>query len=403
MQRPVVVMKGDFTGISGYARCTRTYAESLFKYGINLFCQDHRKDGTGLRTPFWEKMLKERSVDFTFQRDITIWHETPQFWGPDNKTCINIGYTTFETTGICNRDILGNPQSNWVAQCNKMDLILVPCNFNKKSFQDSGVTTQIEVVPHIVHPPNPSATPFYEEKPDHMRLLSVFQWNPRKDPVTLLLGFWRANIKNTRLIMKTYGLEFDESNLIIIDKLQKMKKTFYEQPLSTINPVLNKLSDDEMDMLFKSADVYITTSKGEGFALPAIESAMAGVPLIAPTGTAFADYMSDEIGYPLEWEWEPVHGMDHLPYGIWYSPSTDWMKVKANSVTTAIKQAWTDMTTPCLDRGENTTVLKCKGRKAKEAAEKLSSEKIVTELYARLLNEIFNRKANNNEHRRING
>lgn len=390
-----VIIKGDFTGVSGYARCARRYVEALYMNGIDVFVESHPKESSPKPpSPFWSSFLSDRSVPKGTPCDIFIHHETPQFWHPRDNA-INLGYTTFETTGIPNKDLQGNPLNNWVAQCNRMDAILVPSYFNKRKFAESGVTTRIEVIPHIVDIPQEAVEPYDPAitKENKTKFLSVFQWNPRKDPVTLITSFLRANEKHSTLIMKTYGISFDKRNLAIIDKIRAIKSSFYDEPTCTISPIISRLSDKEILGLYPMADVYVTSTRGEGFGLPIAEAMANSLPVICPRGTAMENLVDDEVGYPVKFDWEPVSGMERLPYGQVYSPSTNWMKVNPWSLIKQIKQAHIDRTTTCKDvDGNETTVLKRKGKAAQDRVRDLFSEEVVVTKYRDVLRSLFSSK-----------
>ena len=281
-------MRGDFTGISGYARCTREYAQALIESGIDLRIENNKKEATTPNiSPFWSEELPKRIVQEDAPCKIKIWHETPQFWKP-RENVFNIGYTTFECFSIPDVPIKGMLSYNWVAQCNRMDLIMVPSKFNKRTFIESGVTTPIEVIPHIIpEAPLPRPEPYFPADPKATRYLSIFQWNPRKDPMSLLIAFWLASVKNSRLLLKTYDAGFNEKNAGLVTHIRAIKDSFHINVSGVVNPILNKLSSEEIDKLIATADVYVTSTRGEGFGLPPVESMMAGIPVIGPYGTAF--------------------------------------------------------------------------------------------------------------------
>ena len=104
----------------------------------------------------------------------------------------NIGYTTFESDRI---------PAAWVGQCNQMDAIWVQAEWVRDVFAASGVVVPISVVgvDAIQRPAHPPADgPF--------RLLSVFQWSARKNPVNLIRAYCAAfdGNKDTVLTLKTH-------------------------------------------------------------------------------------------------------------------------------------------------------------------------------------------------------
>jgi hypothetical protein len=91
----------------------------------------------------------------------------------------NIGCTMFETDRL---------PVGWVEQCNAMDAIWVPADWVRTVFLDSGVRVPVSVVGvDAVEAPwvaPPDEGPF--------RLLSVFEWSERKNPLGLLRAWCAA-------------------------------------------------------------------------------------------------------------------------------------------------------------------------------------------------------------------
>jgi len=50
-------------------------------------------------------------------------------------------------------------------------------------------------------------------------------------------------------------------------------------------------------MLYRAADCYVTATRGEGLALPIIESLACGIPVIATNWSAYTDFINDSNGW----------------------------------------------------------------------------------------------------------
>lgn len=59
------------------------------------------------------------------------------------------------------------------------------------------------------------------------------------------------------------------------------------------NPELRPYSDDMMRMLYNIFDVFVTTTRGESFGLPVLESIACGTPVIAPNHTALPELIGE--------------------------------------------------------------------------------------------------------------
>ena len=76
--------------------------------------------------------------------DLSFQIQLPSEWDP-NLAKFNIGVTAGVETDKCS--------ASWVDAVNAMDLVIVPSNHTKKTFENSGeVKTKIEVVPEYIQP-----------------------------------------------------------------------------------------------------------------------------------------------------------------------------------------------------------------------------------------------------------
>jgi glycosyltransferase involved in cell wall biosynthesis len=141
------------------------------------------------------------------------------------------------------------------------------------------------------------------------------------------------------LILKTYTGEAGDLRQVRaqIENIKRGAKLPHDPPRIFLVPGL--LSDLEMADLVRAADVTVLTTKGEGFCLPAAESLACGTPCIVPRGSAFTDYVSEDVGYFVDVHPEPVYGMPHIP---WYYGTQTWHKVDVASLKERMREAFTD-------------------------------------------------------------
>ena len=363
-----IVHRGHFTGISGYSRATRSQARALIEAGVDISLENNKKDHIvcGL-DDFWKKELPARLVPDHKGADVIIWQETPEFYEPvPGKR--NIACLCWETSKIPSVALHNNPKMNWVKQLNLMTEAWVPCTHNKRVFEASGVSIPIRVVPYPMKMSDydPNIKPLYDRDPAfEVHAVSVFQWQPRKDPIGLLLGTYLAKTP-TRLLLKTYLSDPQHGASDLIKKMRAIKGAFHSPPRNVAVPVLEQLTDEQMPGLYASADVYLTTSRGEGWCLPAVEAMAMGKPLIAPFGTAFEDFLKPGINGMSLLSYEmPVIGMEWIP---WYSPDQNWLQVDPAAVVAALA---------ALPNMKKSGELQAMGDRARQyVAESYSSERI---------------------------
>jgi glycosyltransferase involved in cell wall biosynthesis len=115
-------------------------------------------------------------------------------------------------------------------------------------------------------------------------ILYVSRFEPRKNHITLAQAFvnlrlWEQNIKLLFVGAKTIPVEdFD---------------TFYNsQPIEIQQQILHipQVTFDELLLIYKGASLFVYPSIAEGFGIPLIEAAAAGIPCICSNNTAMNDF-----------------------------------------------------------------------------------------------------------------
>ena len=345
-----VIYRGDMDSPSGYSRAAREHCRALIESGVDVIIDNHKHDTTTVKLDeYWSRELPNRS--HAGYAPIKIWHETPEFYQP-NPGQINIAMVAWETSHIPNWDIGGSSRNNWVKQINRMNECWTFCEFAKKAMLSSGVHVPVKVMPHPLD--HGTFNPAVEKdrgnlfdsarRPLHdgwFKFVSVFQWTPRKDPFNLILAYLTefTGDEEVALILKTYLAQAGELSQVRtqIANIKSGAKLPHRAPRIFLVPGL--LSDEEMADLVRAADVTVLTTKGEGFCLPAAESLACGTPVIVPNGSAFTDYVSEDVGYLVNTHPEPVYGMPNIP---WYYSTQFWHKIDLMDLRKRMREAFTD-------------------------------------------------------------
>src|SRR5262249_11530433 len=131
----------------------------------------------------------------------------------------------------------------------------------------------------------------------------------RKGPFEAYRAFEQAfpTEKDVRLIMKSQHLHFGLGAAIpyVSDKR-----------VSFVNDTWSRA---QLVKFLHNADVFIWPSRGEGFALPPLQAALTGLPVIMTTHTGMAEYYDPRYFYKIE-----DAGMSEAPlYGRWIDPDID--------------------------------------------------------------------------------
>lgn len=244
----------------------------------------------------------------------------------------HVGRTTFETDGL---------PSEWVARCNAMDEIWVPCAFNRETFAKAGVTKPILVVPEGVDTSKfrPGLAPLDLPGPRKaVTYLAVFEWTHRKAP-DLLIQAWATaftSADDVRLVLRTYPPNQIEGDPIawvesrIDEELARVGKR--RADCAPISAIARQVPDADMPGLYAAADVYLAPSRGEGWGRPHMEAMSCGLPVVATRWSGNLDFQTDDNSWLIEIDGlEEIDAREEFPFyrgQKWAKPSlADFVRI----------------------------------------------------------------------------
>lgn len=264
--------------------------------------------------------------------DVTIQCQLPNEWDPSLGR-YNIGITAGVEADRAN--------PNWtMIHVNKMDKVIVPSEFSKKAFMKIGKpNTQIEVVPES----------YYEE-------LNLDKTIDVTKDVTTSFNFLTVGVltgkspetdrKNLFYLLKWFVEEFKgnkDVGLIVktnmgrdttIDRvktkrlLAQVLRELGVQGAPKVYLLHGEMSREEMNSLYKSEKVraYITATRGEGFGLPILEAAVAGLPVVGTNWSAHTEFMNKGRWLDVKYDLVDVHA-DRVDGEIFVKDSR-WAQVR---------------------------------------------------------------------------
>lgn len=311
---------------SGYAKAARGYILALYKQGVPItlapisFEEAHPNLGDN-------QALFNSLINKDIQYDTVIIHTTPEFWSKYREEGkINIGYTVWETDAL---------HYTWPDYINKnVDKVLVPCEWNKDVFVNSGVTVPVEVIPHVVDDFDLTKAKGYEfllSVPDKDTFLfyNINQWTERKNPLATIKAYWTAfqNDENVGLVLKTYGSNYSDSEREAIKStIKRLKQMIVLPKYPPIYLILDMLSEDEIIALHKRCHCYIALDRAEGWGMSTSTAGAAGNPVISTGYGGVLQYLNKENSYLVDYVLTPVSGM---PFSPWYLGSMNWAEASA--------------------------------------------------------------------------
>lgn len=228
-----------------------------------------------------------------------------------------VGFTMLEVDGF---------PKEWVRQANEMDEVWVPTDFNRRGFLESGLRRPISVIPlgvdvNYFHPeirghPNPLG---------EFVFLSNFEWGERKEPWMLLKVFNEtfSSRESVRLLCKIINRD---PSVHVVDEIRKLA---LKESGGKISFLFNReFPYYQLGSFYKSADVYVSAGRGEGWDMPLMEAMACGLPSIATDWGAHKDFVHEGNSYPLQIR-RTVPAVAKCPYyeGFsWADPDPDHLR-----------------------------------------------------------------------------
>lgn len=162
------------------------------------------------------------------------------------------------------------------------------------------------------------------------KFLHISSAFPRKGVDVLLRGYFEAFTVNDDvcLILKT----FPNPHNTVGEQLEQLRKEFANPP--EVEWINYDLTDQELNSLYKAADCYVQTARGEGFGLPVAEAMLAKLPVIVCPNTGMADFSKPETAVLVKYEQAPAvtHVTTHgNKISMWYEPDKDDLIEKLKS------------------------------------------------------------------------
>jgi len=275
--------------------------------------------------------ILDNSVPFTDSGfDLSFQLILPNEWDA-NLSRFNVGLTAGIETDKCN--------PTWTQACNKMNAIIVPSEHAKQSLNPKQVTCPMFVVPEsypVEMLKDASSLPSIGEFSTRFNFLVFGQvtgtnaFNDRKNVFFTLKWLFEEfkNDPDVGVIIKT-----NMSRNTIVDKnntvetLQKLIKETRSGTYPRLHLVHGDLTNDEVTALYKhpTMKALVSATRGEGFGLPLLEAAVAGLPIIATPWSGHMDFLGKGKFVQLFHQLQQVH--QSRVDNIMFMPDARWAEV----------------------------------------------------------------------------
>lgn len=358
-----VLLRAPVLTMSGYGVHARQVAKWLFdleeSLGLDIAVEPLNWGHTGWLTDvdaedgLVGRILQASDNTKPFY-DVTIQLQLPNEWNP-MLGAFNIGITAGVETDRCN--------PAWVDAVNQMNLVIVPSEFTRKCFLNSGtVSTEIAVIPEsfvdaVKQQDSCSIDLDLPTKFNFLVFGQVTGNNPENDRKNLAYTIkWFAETFADRpdigvIVKSNLARNTKIDRLACTNMFTKLIEEVRKGPGPRFYLLHGNMENEEVVGLYKHTTVkaLVTMTHGEGFGLPILEAAACGLPVIAPDWSGHTEFLKHGKFVKVEHKLAPIHEsrVDNaifVPGAQWAYPSEQDAKKKLQKFVDApvIPKQWAE-------------------------------------------------------------
>lgn len=327
---PEVVWTSTIFDYGGYALMSRNYIRGLtergWKVGVEAIrgtleiSEEEKEYFNSKRKIVEDHAGRQKGVPYLNPNQISIVAHLPLWNIPKFKR--NIIYSMMESKDT-NRP--------FIERCNSYyDACWTPTEYNKNDFLRNGMRIPVTVMPigvdqiyfddfYVIENMAFNFKPFIKrrvaeaeeisDQPQGFKFLSVFRWSFRKGFDVLLKSYLKKFTRDDNVSLVIFSrhaaMSHDPKFIKAIENdILKILQEHAKENHAPIYWCSDYIEQDLMPSMYNLCDAFVSTSRGEGFCIPALEASQMGLPAILPSHTGFTDYVSDSNCYQIpvdEW------------------------------------------------------------------------------------------------------
>ena len=374
-----ILLRGPFLTHSGYGVHSRQIAKwALTRKDWNVDIQATpwgmtswylNDDGqNGLVGKIMEKTVP---MNHNNRWDMSIQVQLPNEWDP-NLASVNVGVTAAVETDRCN--------PAWIDACNNMSVIVVPTTFTKRTLERSGkLNVPIIVIPESYYNEieDEGIEPLQHDFSTKFNFLVFGQLtgnNPENDRKNLAYTIkWMCeefrDKPDVGIIVKTNSGRSTKIDRLLTERfLSELIENVRKGPYPRIHMLHGKMSNEEMVALYRNESVkaLVSLTRGEGFGLPLLEAAAAGIPVIATNWSGHKDFLGRGKFIAIDYDLQPIHpsrvdGQIFIQGSRWANPKESDAKRKLRKFyeRSSLPEEWAkDLSTTLKNEFSDTAISK---------------------------------------------
>ena len=255
--------------------------------------------------------IMERSKPLTPPYDVTFQLQLPDEWDP-NLGNYNVGMSAFVETDKCS--------SKWVDCCNKMDAVVVPSTFTKNVVKRSGMLNKkIHVIPewfneNIGKTDSDNILEQVDTEFNHLIIAQLTAQDTKVDRKNLINTLkWLFEIHNSDsdagIVIKTNLGRGSKKDKIMTEKFMSHIVEKYRKGSSpAVHLIHGNMSSQEIAKIYASDKIssYVTATRGEGYGLPIVDAAAAGIPIVATNWSGHLEFLKPGSFIPVDYSLEEI-------------------------------------------------------------------------------------------------
>lgn len=318
-RKQIIQMQGPFETSYSLASVNRKLIEALDdlnKMDASIYCTegpgDYEPNRKDLEDKPHAKALWKKSKDITYP-DITIRNMYPP---RVHDVCggLNFQFFGWEESVIPQRYIRNfNRYLNGIGTMS---------DYVTEKLIECGLHIPVKTMGCGVELPAQYDTiePYKTKSRKNIKFLHISSAFPRKGVDILLKAFYEAftAADDVCLVLKT----FPNPHNNIEDLLDKLSKQYPNPP--EIEWINCDIPTSELYSLYKMADCYVHTARGEGFGLPVAEAMLAKVPVIVSANSGLADFCNEQTALLVDYKLVPadthIDTGDSIQVSMWAEP-----------------------------------------------------------------------------------